>query len=183
MRLHRLWKWATLAAASAWAVLGPPPLLPVAAAAAGPVPFLPADDDRPCSRRMRCDRILLNSKDDDNERRERRDDNERDDDDDGWRRGVTTYYMSYEGGPVGAGGKRLVPFKSVAVPLEDFDEMEGRLVEIRGFGTYRVDDGCRGGGCKDFDIFVGDDADEARRLPNWKDGNIDIQYRWITADD
>ena len=135
-----------------------------------------------CARRTQCDRRILHDTDKktrDDDKKRGGDDHRDDDKKRGWRQGVTTYYMSYEGGPLGAGGKRLVPFESVAVPLEDFDEMEGRRVEIRGFGTYRVDDGCRGSGCKDFDIFVGDDADEARRLPNWKDGNIDIEYRWL----
>lgn len=96
----------------------------------------------------------------------------------GWQTGEATYYMSYEGGPVGAGGKRLEAFKSVAVPLSQFKKREGAWVEVRGIGTFRVDDACAGGGCKDLDIFVGDSEENARRLPDWEEGNMPIQYRW-----
>lgn len=96
-----------------------------------------------------------------------------------WRQGVATYYTSREGGPFGAGGARLSAFRSVAVPIEDFKRREQREVEIRNLGTFVVEDGCAGHGCKDFDIFVGDDADDARRIPNWEEGNIPIEYKWL----
>ena len=80
---------------------------------------------------------------------------------------------------MGAGGKRLTPFRSVAVKIDRFRELEGRSVEIRGFGTYVVEDGCAGGQCKDFDIYVGNDVSNARKLPNWEAGNIPIEYRWL----
>jgi hypothetical protein len=96
-----------------------------------------------------------------------------------WQRGYTTYYTSNEGGAVGAGGKRLTPFKSVAVRLRDYKKFKGRRVDIKGFGRYVVEDACAGKGCKDFDIYVGDNVANARRLPNYKLGNIPVQYRWI----
>lgn len=98
----------------------------------------------------------------------------------GWQKGEATYYMSYEGGPVGAGGRRLEAFKSVAVPVRQFKRRQGDWVEIRGIGTFRIDDACAGGGCKEFDIFVGDSEENAHRLPNWEEGNMPIQYRWAS---
>jgi hypothetical protein len=96
-----------------------------------------------------------------------------------WKRGYTTYYTSNEGGAVGAGGRKLTPFRSVAVRLRDFKAHKGRRVDIKGFGRFVVEDACAGSGCKDFDIYVGNDVANARRLPNWQLGNIPIQYRWV----
>ena len=94
-----------------------------------------------------------------------------------WKRGVTTYY-SASSSARGASGKRLTAFKSVAVPIKYFKAYRGRRVMIKGFGTYVVEDACVGGGCKNFDIYVGTNAGNARRLPGWQKGNIPIQYRW-----
>lgn len=96
-----------------------------------------------------------------------------------WVAGVATYYTSNEGGSNGAGGEELVPFQSVAVPIDQFSRQEGRRVEIRGIGTFVVHDGCAGQACKDFDIYVGDTVANAQRIPGWEAGNIDIQYRWL----
>ena len=96
-----------------------------------------------------------------------------------WARGWTTYYTSNEGGAVGAGGEKLKAFRSVAVRLRDFKKLEGRRVDIKGFGQFVVEDACAGKGCKDFDIYVGNDVANARRLPNWQLGNIPVQYRWV----
>lgn len=98
--------------------------------------------------------------------------------DGGWRSGEATYYMSYESDPVGAGGRRLEAFRSAAVPEAEFERREGEWVEIRGIGSFRVDDACAGGGCRDFDIFVGDAEENAHRLPGWELGNMPIQFRW-----
>lgn len=95
-----------------------------------------------------------------------------------WQRGWATYYTSNEGGAVGAGGLRLTPFKSVAVRLRDFKKLKGRRVDIKGFGKFVVEDACAGRGCKDFDIYVGNNVANARRLPNWQLGNIPVRYRW-----
>lgn len=96
-----------------------------------------------------------------------------------WKRGLTTYYTSNEGGARGAGGLKLTPFRSVAVRIGDFRKYEGRRVEFKGIGTFVVEDGCAGGACKDFDIYVGHDVSAAKRIPNWQAGNIPIEYRWI----
>lgn len=97
-----------------------------------------------------------------------------------WREGVMTYYTSAEGGEYGAGGRKLVPFESVAVKMHDFEEREGRRLKIKGLhGTFRVDDGCEGGGCKDFDIYVGHSEEAAKEIPDWEMGNIPMRYKWI----
>lgn len=96
-----------------------------------------------------------------------------------WIRGHTTYYTSNEGGSIGAGGRRLTPFRSVAVKVERFRQLEGRDLEIRGLGAFVVEDACAGDGCRDLDIYVGDSEANARRLPNWQLGVIPIEYRWL----
>ena len=96
-----------------------------------------------------------------------------------WQKGCTTYFTAKEGGAIGKSGKRLTPFRSVAVKLSQYDKFAGREVEIRGFGVFVVEDGCAGGACKDFDIYVGGDAKNAERLPDWQKGNIPIDYRWV----
>lgn len=100
-------------------------------------------------------------------------------DDDDWITGAATYYTSNDGGAYGAGGKELRAFESVAVPMADFERLEGARVEIRGVGTFVVDDGCAGSGCKDFDFYVGDDEDDARQLPDWEQGIMTVQYKWV----
>ena len=96
-----------------------------------------------------------------------------------WQSGTMTYYTGKEGGSRGAGGKILTPFKSVAIRIGDFKRMENRQVEIQGVGVVTVEDGCAGGACKDFDIYIGGDTSQAKRLPNWQAGNIPIKYRWL----
>lgn len=96
-----------------------------------------------------------------------------------WLTGHTTYFSSKEGGAVGKSGKRLTPFKSVAVKLSQYDKFAGREVEIKGFGVFVVEDGCAGGSCKDLDIYVGGNPKNAQRLPNWQRGIIPIEYRWL----
>lgn len=92
-----------------------------------------------------------------------------------WQSGMMTYYTANEGGPIGAGGRRLKPLKSVAVRSEMFERMEHRKVKIKGYGTFRVDDACDGSGCKDFDVFV-DDPDD---LEDSDLGEIPIRYKWM----
>lgn len=97
-----------------------------------------------------------------------------------WRAGKATYYASdepelgYGTGPMGSRDNALVEGISVASKNPgDF----GRGVCIRGLssaddGVYRVDDECRGKGCKDFDIFVG-------KSMNGDEGIDDIMYKWL----
>jgi hypothetical protein len=90
-----------------------------------------------------------------------------------------TYYAAANGGSMGANGKPLVAFQSVAV--RDFKANNGRKLEIKGIpGTMVVDDLCPDAKCKDFDFYVGNDVGQARRIPNWEAGNIPIEYRWLT---
>jgi hypothetical protein len=96
-----------------------------------------------------------------------------------WQKGVTTYYTSNEGGPRGKSGKVLTPFRSISIKLGQYDKFAGREVEIKGVGTFVVEDGCQGAACKDFDIYVGSDVENAKKLPNWQKGNIPIEYRWL----
>lgn len=96
-----------------------------------------------------------------------------------WTKGSMTFYTGKEGASRGAGGKILTPFKSVAVKIGDFKRLQNKKLEIQGVGVVAVEDGCVGGACKDFDIYIGADAGNAKRLPNWKAGNIPINYRWV----
>jgi hypothetical protein len=96
-----------------------------------------------------------------------------------WQSATMTYYTGKEGASRGAGGKILTPFKSVAVKLADFKRLQNKQLEIQGVGVVAVEDGCAGGACKDFDIYIGADVGNARRLPNWQAGNIPIKYRWL----
>ena len=96
-----------------------------------------------------------------------------------WVKGKATYYSSANGGPVGANGKRLTAFKSVAVRIAEYSKLKGKKVEFKGLGVMEVEDSCPGGECMDFDIFVGDDVKNAERIPNWKMGNIPVEYRWV----
>lgn len=113
-------------------------------------------------------------RDKDETRNESTDESENDE----WVDGVMTYYTVHEGGPQGAGGKKLKPFRSVAVPSPDFSDNENRRVKIRGYGTFRVDDACDGRKCKDFDVFVGEEEDKYD-LENWELGEIPIRYKWV----
>lgn len=146
------------------------------------------DECTACNRNDREDRE--NRYHDDYEEREKKakrekyeelDSDDVDDDDGGgeWLDGYTTYYTSHSGGDRGAGGTKLEPFKSIAVKYHKFRNLEGKNVQIKGYGTYRVDDGCVGKGCKDFDIYVGDDESNAHQLPDWEVGIIPIRYRWV----
>ena len=95
---------------------------------------------------------------------------------------MSTYYTNTagQGGPLGANGKKLVAFKSVAVRLADYPKLKGKKVEIKGVGVLTVDDSCAGSGCKDFDVFMGDDAQLVARLPQWKkEGIVKVEYRWV----
>lgn len=97
-----------------------------------------------------------------------------------WRSGQATYYASdepelgYGTGPMGSRDNPLVKGVSVASKRTgDF----GRRVCLRGLswgrdGVYRVDDECRGRGCKDFDVFVGESM-------GGDEGVDDIQYKWL----
>lgn len=96
-----------------------------------------------------------------------------------WTKGIMTFYTGKEGASRGAGGKILTPFKSVAVKIGDFKRLQNKKLEIQDVGIVAVEDGCVGGACKDFDIYIGADAGNAKRLPNWKAGNIPINYRWV----
>lgn len=96
-----------------------------------------------------------------------------------WLRGKATYYTSANGGPLGHSGKRLTAFKSVAVKTAEYERTKGRKVEIKGVGTLVVEDSCPDAKCMDFDIFVGDNINNRRQLPNWQAGNIPIEYRWV----
>ena len=96
-----------------------------------------------------------------------------------WLKGKATYYISANGGPMGASGKRLRAFKSVAAKKAVYERMKGRSVEIKGVGTLVVEDSCPDAKCMDFDIFVGDNINNREKLPNWQAGNIPIEYRWV----
>ena len=81
---------------------------------------------------------------------------------------------------MGADGHPLVEFKSVAVPIPQFDGVKHKKLQIQGMPyIFEVDDSCAGGGCKTFDIFVGSDESKAKCIPNWKAGDIPIKYSWL----
>jgi hypothetical protein len=96
-----------------------------------------------------------------------------------WTAGQATYYTSHEGGSRGANGKALRAFESVAVPEVEFARRRGQRVELHGIGVFVVDDACAGGGCKDFDVYVGDSVANAARLPDWRKGVMPVEYRWL----
>jgi hypothetical protein len=81
---------------------------------------------------------------------------------------------------MGADGRALVEFKSVAVPSSQFASVKHKKVQIQGMPyTFEVDDSCPGGGCKTFDIFLGSSVSKAKCIPNWQAGNIPIKYRYV----
>jgi hypothetical protein len=74
----------------------------------------------------------------------------------------------------------LVPFKSVAVPINVFKKFKHKKLEIQGIpGEFRVNDACGGSACKTLDIYVGEDVSAAKKIPNWQMGNIPVKYRWL----
>lgn len=97
-----------------------------------------------------------------------------------WLSGQATYYAANEPdvghgtGPIGSRDNPLIRGTSVATRNGgDF----GRRVCIRGLksmpdGVYRVDDVCAGGGCRDFDVFVGSNMGGG-------EGVDSIQYKWL----
>jgi hypothetical protein len=91
------------------------------------------------------------------------------------KKGVMTYYTG--SASASASGRRLIPFKSVAVADSRY---LGRRANIRGVGIVRADDMCSGGGsCKTFDLYIGNTLKYQSRVPHWKLGNIPIEYEWI----
>ena len=98
-----------------------------------------------------------------------------------WGTGKLTYFWADEPdvgngtGSLGAGGKKLVPMRSVAVKKALWKKYEGRSVEIDGMGTFSVDDYCddtHGGDCKDIDLYVG-------KTQGGHDGIKSIRYRFL----
>lgn len=98
--------------------------------------------------------------------------------DTGWKQGQMTYYwgsepdLGYGTGTVGGCDNPLKPFKSVAVPQRQWEDMRGRTVSIKGVCTACVvDDLCAGPACKELDLYVGNTN------PNKYDGIKDVQYK------
>lgn len=87
-----------------------------------------------------------------------------------------TYYWGSEPdigfgtGNVGACDNKLVAGKSVAVPAAKWNELKGRRVSIEGVcDDCVVDDMCKGPGCKDIDMYVGNKQ-------GGKDGIKSVKY-------
>lgn len=97
----------------------------------------------------------------------------------GYTSGQMTFYsgnepeLGYGTGTVGSHDNKLVAGKSVATPnARDY----GRKVDIRGYGIVTVDDECRGGGCKEFDMYMGD---RVRSSDLNRKGVENICYKWM----
>ena len=96
-----------------------------------------------------------------------------------WKSGQMTYYWASEPelgngtGPMGTRDNRLVAMKSIALKGSLADANFGRRVEIEGMGSdFVVADKCLGGGCKDIDLFVGQNS-------GGHDGVRPIRYRFL----
>jgi hypothetical protein len=90
-----------------------------------------------------------------------------------------TFYWASEAdvgngtGPMGIRDNRLVAMKSIALKGSLGDTNFGRRVEIEGMGSdFVVHDKCLGAGCKDIDLFVGQNS-------GGHDGIRPIRYRFL----
>lgn len=100
-----------------------------------------------------------------------------------WKSAVATYYDNKHGSRgkgVDGQGVTLTPFRSAAVKEGDWKSLKGKTIRFKSgnkeiAGPFKIEDMCKGGACKKFDLYVGNPGQE-KRIPNWQAGNIPVKY-------